>query len=152
MKKQISAFFVLLMFVLFSTVDVFSQWVAQTSGTTVRLRQLKAVDDNVVWVCGASGVVLRTRDGGTNWEVKTPTNTAVTNYSIDAIDSLTAWITGTVGGSADFTIWKTTDGGMTWTPQYKNPAGFSDGIRFFNANDGVCYADPDPCRQHIGKF
>ncbi|MFN3694220.1 MAG: T9SS type A sorting domain-containing protein, partial [Ignavibacterium sp.] len=118
--------------------------VAQTSGTTVRLRQLKAVNDNVVWACGASGVVLRTINGGNTWEVKTPTNSAVTNYSIEALDSLTAWVTGTVGGSADFTIWKTTDGGMTWTAQYNNPAGFSDGIRFFNANEGVCYADPDP--------
>lgn len=144
MKKQISTLFVLLAVFLFSTVDIYSQWVAQTSGTTVRLRQIKAVNDNVVWACGASGVVLRTINGGTTWEVKTPTNSAVTNYSIDALDSLTAWVTGTVGGSADFTIWKTTDGGMTWTAQYNNSTGFSDGIRFFNANDGVCFADPDP--------
>lgn len=144
MNKKTFTFFVLLVSILFSTVEVFSQWVAQTSGTTVRLRQVKAVNDNVVWACGASGVVLRTINGGATWEVKTPTNTAVTNYSIDAIDSLTAWVTGTVGGTADFTIWKTTDGGMTWTAQYNNPAGFSDGIRFFNANEGVLYADPDP--------
>lgn len=58
----------------------------------------------MVWACGASGVVLRTRDGGNTWEVKTPTNTAVTNYSIDVLDSLTAWVTGTVEGSADITI------------------------------------------------
>lgn len=144
MKKYFSTLFVLLTILFFSTVDIYAQWVAQTSGTTVRLRQLKAVDDNVVWACGASGVVLRTINGGNTWEVKTPTNTAVTNYSIDALDSLTAWVTGTVGGSADFTIWKTTDGGLTWTAQYNNPNGFSDGIRFFNANEGVCYADPDP--------
>lgn len=144
MKKQISVLFILFVVFLFSTVDIYSQWVAQTSGTTVRLRQIRAVDDAVVWACGASGVVLRTINGGMTWEVKTPTNASVTNYAIDALDSLTAWVTGTVGGSANFTIWKTTDGGMSWTAQYNNPAGFSDGIRFFNANDGVCFADPDP--------
>ncbi|MEJ5262673.1 MAG: hypothetical protein WHT45_08325, partial [Ignavibacterium sp.] len=144
MKKHIPTLFILFVLILFSTVDVFSQWVPQTSGTTVRLRQLKAVNDNVVWACGASGVVLRTIDGGTTWEVKTPTNASVTNYSIDALDSLTAWVTGTVGGTANFYIWKTTDGGSTWVQQYNNPNGFSDGIRFFNANEGVCYADPDP--------
>jgi photosystem II stability/assembly factor-like uncharacterized protein len=65
-------------------------------------------------------------------------------YTIDAFDATTAWVTGTVGGSADVSIWKTTDGGTSWVSQYNNPTGFGDGLRMFDANNGVYYGDPDP--------
>ena len=140
MKKS----FLVLCVVLLSSSQIFSQWVAQTSGTTVTLRGIRAVNDNVVWACGASGVVLKTVNGGTTWRALTPTLATATNYTIESFDTTTAWVTGTVGGSADVSIWKTTDGGTTWVSQYNNPTGFGDGVRFFNANDGVYYGDPDP--------
>ena len=62
---------------------------------------------------------------------------------MDALDANTAWVTGTVGGTANFYIWKTTDGGTTWVQQYNQLVRFSYGIRFFNANEGICYADLD---------
>lgn len=135
-------FFSLFVFAL--TTSSFAQWVAQTSGTTATLRGVRAVSDNVAWAVGASGVVLKTVNGGTSWRVCTPTLTTATNYGIDAFDTTTAWVTGTVGGSADVTIWKTTDGGATWVSQYNNPNGFGDALRFFNMNEGVYYGDPDP--------
>lgn len=134
----------IMMLVFFSSSEIFSQWVAQTSGTTATIRGIRAVNDNVVWACGTTGVVLKTTDGGTTWRVLTPTLSTATNYTVDALDTTTAWVTGTVGGSADVSIWKTTDGGATWVSQYNNPLGFGDGVRFFNANDGVYYGDPDP--------
>ncbi len=127
-----------------STGSVFAQWVAQTSGTTATLRGVKAVSDQVVWACGASGVVLKTTDGGTTWAAMTPTLATATNYVVEALDATTAWVTGTVGGSADVSIWKTTNGGTSWLQQYNNPAGFGDGLRFFNANEGFYCGDPDP--------
>ncbi|MCS7052904.1 MAG: T9SS type A sorting domain-containing protein [Ignavibacterium sp.] len=140
MKKLL----IVLLLLLFGATEIYSQWVAQTSGTTVRIRQVKAVNDNVVWACGNNGVVLRTTNGGTTWELRTPTDPNVINYSIDALDAEVAWVTGTVGGTANFYIWKTTNGGTSWVQQYNNPNGFGDAIRFFNANEGICYADPDP--------
>ncbi len=144
MPKSFLKSILLLIIIMFSTTEIFSQWVAQTSGTTATLRSIRAVNDNVVWACGTGGVVLKTTDGGTNWTLCTPTLTTATNYCVDALDANTAWVTGTVGGSANVSIWKTTDGGTNWTSQYNNPAGFGDGVRFFNANDGVYYGDPDP--------
>jgi photosystem II stability/assembly factor-like uncharacterized protein len=44
-----------------------AQWVEQTSGVTGALYSVSAVDDNVCWIGGAAGVVLRTVNGGTNW-------------------------------------------------------------------------------------
>jgi len=144
MKKFLLSSVVVFSLVLISTSDIFSQWVPQTSGITTRLRFIKAVDDNTVWACGNSGVVLKTTDGGTTWTPTTPTDVNSTNYTVEAFDATTAWVTGTVGGSADFSIWKTTDGGTTWVSQYNNPTGFGDAVRFFDANNGVCFADPDP--------
>ncbi|NWF89993.1 MAG: T9SS type A sorting domain-containing protein, partial [Ignavibacteriaceae bacterium] len=144
MKKFFLKSVLVLSVVLFSSSQIFSQWTAQVSNTTQRIRCIKAVDDNVVWACGNGGVVLRTVDGGTTWQVKTSPNTGSVNYGLDAIDSSTAWVTGTVGGSADVSIWKTTDGGASWVTQYNNPTGFGDGIRFFDANNGFYVGDPDP--------
>jgi len=144
MKRLFLKSALVLFVVLLSSSQIFSQWVAQTSGTTQRFRNIKAVDDNVVWACGNGGVVARTVDGGTTWQLKTSPNAGSINYGLDALDSLTAWVTGTVGGSVDVSIWKTTDGGITWTSQYNNPTGFGDGVRFFDANNGVYFGDPDP--------
>jgi photosystem II stability/assembly factor-like uncharacterized protein len=144
MKRSFLSSVLVLSLMVFLASDIFSQWVAQTSGITTRLRYVYAVDDNIVWACGNSGVVLKTTDGGTTWENKTPTNAGSTNYTVVAFDATTAWVTGTVGGSADVSIWKTIDGGTTWTTQYNNPTGFGDALRMFDANNGVYYGDPDP--------
>ncbi|MDP2364716.1 MAG: hypothetical protein Q8M94_13225, partial [Ignavibacteria bacterium] len=144
MKRFLLSSILVLSFVVLSTSEILSQWVPQTSGITTRLRYVRAVNDNVVWACGNSGVVLKTIDGGTNWAIMTPTNAGSTNYTVDAFDATTAWVTGTVGGSADVSIWKTIDGGTTWVSQYNNPTGFGDAVRMFNANDGVYFGDPDP--------
>ncbi len=131
-----------LFFVLFST-SMFAQWVAQTSGTTNRQRYIHAVNSQILWACGNAGEVLKTTNGGTTW-TKSVTLATATNYMVQAFDATTAWVTGTVGGSADVSIWKTTDGGTTWVSKFNNPAGFGDGLIMFDANNGVYWGDPDP--------
>ena len=111
MKRSLLSSILVLSLVVLSASEIFSQWVPQTSGITTRLRNVKAVNDNVLWACGNSGVVLKTTDGGTTWAAVTSPNAGSTIYTVDAFDATTAWVTGTVGGSADVSIWKTTDGG-----------------------------------------
>ncbi len=144
MKRSLLSSILVLSLVVLSATEIFSQWVPQTSGITTRLRYVKAVNDNVLWACGNSGVVLKTTDGGTTWAAVTSPNAGSTMYTVDAFDATTAWVTGTVGGSADVSIWKTTDGGTTWVSQYNNPTGFGDGLKMFDANNGVYFGDPDP--------
>jgi photosystem II stability/assembly factor-like uncharacterized protein len=144
MKKLFLKSLLVLFVVLVSGSQIYSQWVTQVSGTTQRFRNIRAVDDNVVWACGNGGVVARTVNGGTTWQLKTSPDAGSINYGLDALDSLTAWVSGTVGGSADVNIWKTTDGGATWVSQYHNATGFGDALRFFDANNGVYVGDPDP--------
>ncbi|HEX9252170.1 MAG TPA: T9SS type A sorting domain-containing protein [Ignavibacteriaceae bacterium] len=144
MKKFLLPSVLVLSLMVVCASDIFSQWVPQTSGITTRLRYVYAVDDNIVWACGNSGVILKTTDGGTTWATLTSPSATSTMYTLAAFDATTAWVTGTVGGSADVSIWKTTDGGTTWSLQYNNPTGFGDGIKMFDANNGVYYGDPDP--------
>src|SRR4051794_22503429 len=42
-------------------------WTPQSSGVTVRLRGVSAVDDRVAWASGDKGTFLRTIDGGKTW-------------------------------------------------------------------------------------
>ncbi|MCC6549090.1 MAG: T9SS type A sorting domain-containing protein [Ignavibacteriaceae bacterium] len=135
-------FLSLFVFVLL-TASSFAQWVLVPSGSTDRLRYINPVSASVIWACGNAGKVYKSTDGGLTWATTVTAATAV-NYSVAAFDATTAWVTGTIGGSADVSIWKTTDGGATWGTQYNNPTGFGDGLLFFNANDGVYYGDPDP--------
>jgi photosystem II stability/assembly factor-like uncharacterized protein len=122
-----------------------SPWTKQTTPTTQRIRGFKVLNSQVLWASGNAGVVLRTRDGGTTWELRTSPNSGYDMYCIEALDSLTAWAFGTVVGTSitDTTrIWKTTDGGVTWAQQFQNTNSFADGIKFFDANNGVAWSDP----------
>jgi photosystem II stability/assembly factor-like uncharacterized protein len=122
-----------------------SPWTKQTSGTTQTLRSLKVVSNQVVWAGGLLGVVLRTVDGGTTWQTKTNPGATYDIYEIEAVDSLTAWAFGTDDAtSLGAKIWKTTNGGTSWTEQYSNVNTFGDGIRFFDANSGIAIGDPEP--------
>jgi photosystem II stability/assembly factor-like uncharacterized protein len=122
-----------------------SPWTKQTSGTTQILRGLKVVSDKVVWASGMLGVVLRTVDGGATWQTKANPGATFDVYEIEALDSLTAWAFGTDDAtSLGAKIWKTTNGGTSWTEQYSNVNTFGDGIRFFDSNNGIAIGDPEP--------
>jgi photosystem II stability/assembly factor-like uncharacterized protein len=128
----------------FPAITAFGQpWTQQTSGTAWHLWSLKVVDSKVVWASGGAGTVLRTVDGGTTWQVRTATDLIYDNYSIEALDSITAWVYGSWFG-AGAKIWKTANGGTSWTEQYSDAQGFGDGIRFFDANNGIALGDPLP--------
>jgi hypothetical protein len=122
-----------------------SPWTLQTSPTTQRLRAMRPVSAQVVWACGNAGAVVRTVDGGATWQLKTAPDATFNMYGLDAIDSSTAWVMGTaasVGVTGDSRIWKTTNGGATWTEQLKIADSWADGVRFLDANNGVAIGDP----------
>ncbi|GAB3824677.1 T9SS type A sorting domain-containing protein [Hymenobacter jeollabukensis] len=94
----------------------------------------------------------RTIDGGQTWTGGTlgiPGDLNVTN--ITAVDGQTAWIAAFTGSTnkASQGIYKTTDGGATWTKQgtasFSTADSFPNGVHFFDANNGVCFGDsPTP--------
>jgi photosystem II stability/assembly factor-like uncharacterized protein len=118
------------------------RWAVQASGVTARLRGVSAVDQQVAWASGSASTVLRTTNGGANWQKLTVTDEQLDFRDIDAFDSSTAYIL-SVGNGPQSRIYKTIDGGKTWSLQFKNedPKGFLDAMSFWNAKAGIVYGD-----------
>lgn len=142
MKKILSF---ILSFIVVAAVTTNAQWTVQTSGTTARLQTVKIVDANIIWAAGNTGVVLKSVDGGKTWVKKAlvdSVGTARVN-GIEAFDSVTAWAACVTTGSLGVTVYKTTNGGTSWVKQFNFPtASFADGLRMFDANNGVLVSDP----------
>jgi len=137
--------------ILFLSISVNGQWTEQTSGVTTALQSISAVDNNVAWICGDGGVVLRTVNGGTTWENKSgapiPATTGLVN--IFAWDSSNAICTGSTA-TGTF-VYRTTNGGTTWTEVLTQTGGFIDAIWMFSATDGIMYGDPVGARWSLWK-
>ncbi|MBI5472563.1 MAG: choice-of-anchor D domain-containing protein [Ignavibacteriae bacterium] len=120
-----------------------TSWAIQPSGSTAAFYTVKAVDQNIVWVGGTGGTVLRTTNGGTNWtSVGGGALGTADVYAIEARDANNAWCTTTP--SATF-IYRTTNGGALWTQVYTLATpGFIDGIIMTSATNGYAVGDPVP--------
>ena len=118
------------------------QWTLQTSGVTARLRGVSAVSGRVAWASGSGSIVLRTDDGGVTWKKITVTGDTLDFRDIDAIDEQTAYVL-SIGNGAASRIYKTTDGGTSWTLQFRNddPKAFLDAMTFWDADHGVVIGD-----------
>ena len=138
----------------------YGNWIVQNSGFSAASRGINwvsIVDQNVVWATAFDGSggnanvqqFTKTTDGGNTW---TPGNINVGNAGlgismVQGISSTTAWLAaypnaaGQLGG-----IWKTTNGGSTWTKQttatFSNAASFTNVVHFWDANEGFCMGDP----------
>jgi photosystem II stability/assembly factor-like uncharacterized protein len=103
-------------------------WTTLTSQTTQNLWGVSFVDANTGYVCGDSGTILKTTNGGTTW---TPLNSGTKHqfaeiYFFDAN-------TGFVGSWMDAggIIYKTTNGGTSWTNVSLNVGGAHLGGSWF---------------------
>ena len=99
------------------TILAVPSWTMQTSGVNVRLRGVSAVSERVAWASGAGSTVLRTTDGGVNWQKLPVTSDAVDFRDIDGIDPQTAYVL-SIGNGPASRIYKTTDAGKTWSMQF----------------------------------
>ncbi|MBA2258118.1 MAG: oxidoreductase [Acidobacteria bacterium] len=118
-------------------------WTPQTSGVTVRLRGVSAVNDRVVWASGASGTVLRTTDGGATWKTAPVPDAAQLDFrDIDAFSETIAYVMSIGNGEAS-RIYKTVDGGRHWALQLanKDPKIFLDAMAFWSPEAGVAFSD-----------
>ncbi len=121
-----------------------AQWVAQSSGTEVRLRGVSAVSARVAWASGDKGTYARTTDGGRTWRAaQVPGADALDFRDVDAFDADTAYLL-SIGEGDKSRIYKTTDGGRRWALQFRNarPSAFFDCMAFWDRNHGVAVSDP----------
>src|SRR5215218_8704098 len=113
-------------------------------GSNVHLRGLAAVSKNKVWVSGyipgsGPGKVYRTLDRGTTWQDVSPTGPATLQFrDIEAFDADHA-VALSAGVGPDSRIYRTADGGQTWSLVFANedPNAFYDCMTFFNRKVGL---------------
>lgn len=121
-----------------------AQWVAQSSGTSARLRGVSAVSSRVAWASGAGGTYARTTDGGRTWQAGRVPGAAELDFrDVDAFDADTAYLLA-IGEGERSRIYKTTDGGRNWALQFQNrrPAAFYDCMAFWDGRRGLAVSDP----------
>jgi len=116
---------------------------AQESGTDVLLIGISPVSDSLVWVSGTGGTVLRTTNGGADWQImKVPGADSLQFRDVHGVDVNTAYVLSSGEGNAS-RIYKTEDGGETWHLQFKNPGpgGFFDCMDFWDPKHGIAFSD-----------
>lgn len=118
-----------------------TNWVVQSSGTSDSLTCVKAVDNNVVWIGGTNGAVLRTTNGGIQWDsAGGGTIGAGLVTSIEAINSSTALVSSFSSNTGE--IFRTTNGGTSWQVVYSLPGCAFGGIQMRNSLEGYAVGTP----------
>ena len=119
-------------------------WELRPTGTAAGLRGLAAVSEQVAWVSGSGGTVLRTVDGGATWQ-----NVAPPDADAQAFRDLEAFTADhvvllAIGPGDASRVYVTKDGGATWTKTFQNadPAAFYDCMAFFDDHRGLVMGDP----------
>jgi len=114
-----------------------------SSPTTASLRGLSVAPDGAIWASGAGGTVLRSTDRGTSWELRSiPDAASLDLRDIEAVSQGTAYAM--VAGTDTARIYRTDDGGQSWTRQYDDTRKgvFLDAIAFWDASHGIAVGDP----------
>ncbi len=122
-----------------------SQWQELVSPTTNPLYSVSVVNNSVAWICGRNGTVLRTTDGGADWNVLGSGffQNYVHLFTVYALDDQTAFVSYHQGGIGDITeLFKTTDGGANWIVVFEQTGGWIMDMRMFTQNTGFLYTSP----------
>ena len=104
----------ILVFVLILSSSVGAQqgWVRQQFGGTYDVfRSVYFFDANTGWITGHGGAILKTTDGGSNWDRQSPI--PMNLHSIYFVDADTGWAVGDVGA-----VLRSIDGGDNWSVKF----------------------------------
>src|SRR5579871_3394103 len=124
--------------------SAFGQWQQQSINTDADFRGLGVVSSDVAWVSGTKGTYGRTSDGGKTWIVGNDPDAEKLDFrGLKAFDKNTAYLM-SAGPGDESRIYKTTDGGRTWSLRFKNlePKAFFDAISMPNEEGGAALSDP----------
>ncbi len=127
-----------------AVVSVSAQWIKQIVNTTASFRGVSVVGDRTVWASGTDGTVIRTTDSGKTWKVMRVPGAADLDFrDIEAFSGNTAYVL-SIGNGDKSRIFKTVNGGDTWTLQFmnRNEKAFFNAIACWDQNNCVAMSDP----------
>jgi photosystem II stability/assembly factor-like uncharacterized protein len=116
----------------------------QNSGTTNGLISVWPANPQVVWACGRAGTFTVTTDGGQTWRAGVvPGAEALQFRDVQAFSADVAYLMSIGDNPTDFRVYKTLDGGATWSIQFENqnPNAFYDGLALWTPNRGILHSD-----------
>src|SRR6201997_871718 len=118
----------------------------QNSGTTNGLIAVSPVNPQVVWASGRAGTFVVTTDGGNTWKAGVVPGAELLQFrDVEGVSAKVAYLQsiGVSGDPTDFRIYKTVDGGTTWTMQFQNqnPGAFYDCFAFWTPKRGISHSD-----------
>ncbi|HEY0351651.1 MAG TPA: hypothetical protein VGC48_05985 [Gemmatimonadales bacterium] len=116
---------------------------AQTSGTANRLQAVSPVNSRVVWASGINGTFVVTTDGGATWRAGVVPGAETLQFrDVQGVSARVAYLLA-AGSGTDSRIYKTHDGGATWTLQFtnQNPNAFYDCFDFWSPDRGITFSD-----------
>lgn len=116
----------------------------QNSGTTNGLIAVSPVNPQIVWASGRNGTFTVTTDGGNTWHAGVVPGAETLQFrDVQGFSAKVAYLQSIGGDPADFRIYKTVDGGATWTMQFQNqnPSAFYDCFAFWTPNRGLSHSD-----------
>jgi len=119
----------------------------QNSGTTNGLIAVSPVNSRVVWAAGRNGTFVVTTDGGKTWKAGVVAGAETLQFrDVQGVSDKIAYLqsispTGTVPG--EFRIYKTIDGGKSWTLEFQNQTvgAFYDCFAFWTPDRGISHSD-----------
>jgi len=118
----------------------------QRSGTTQLLIAVSPVDSRVVWAAGAGGTYVLTTDGGEHWKAAVVPGAENLQFrDVYGVSDKVAYLMSVPNnsGKTDFRIYKTVDGGASWTIEFKNETAnaFYDCFAFWTPDRGITHSD-----------
>ncbi len=116
----------------------------QKSGTTQLLIAVSPVNSRVVWAAGAGGTYVVTTDGGENWKAAVVPGAETLQFrDVYGVSEKEAYLMSIGTNTTDFRIYKTLDGGATWTIQFTNETvnAFYDCFAFWSPKRGITHSD-----------
>jgi len=115
----------------------------QQSGTTSRLQAISPVSPRIAWASGTGGTYAVTTDGGATWRAGVVPGADTLEFrDVEGIDARTAYLLS--AGNGDLSrIYKTIDGGATWTRQFtsRDSSAFYDCFAFWSPDRGITMSD-----------
>jgi photosystem II stability/assembly factor-like uncharacterized protein len=109
----------------------FGSWKTVVSGSIPFMNDLYFQDTKLGWAVGADGTLLKTTDGGTQWQMQT-LNTSENLLSITFLSQTEGIILGSRG-----LVLSTGDGGNSWQPIQTGASAGLFGSDFVDANTGL---------------